>query len=67
VRDATPFTPPAGGDARCGGLGELIELDAYRRRHDPDPDPPSGPGAALARIPAELDDADLEARQDLAA
>lgn len=33
------------------GLGELIELDAYRHLDDDDPDPP--PPAALGRVRAE--------------
>lgn len=44
------------------GLGELIELDAYRRgpTDDHDPTPPAG----LGRIPAECGHLDVQARDD---
>ena len=44
------------------GLGELIELDAYRRGPDDDHDPT--PPAGLGRIPADEGLLEAQARDD---
>lgn len=60
------FTAPRDRPRASAGPGELIELDAYRQQDDePEPTPPGG--CALARIPPELDEGELVAREDLAA
>ena len=44
------------------GLGELIELDAYRHGRDDDPEPP--PPAGQGRIPADQGLLEAFARHD---